>query len=261
MLSDFLQGFTASTAETVIFIVIVLAFIGGLTWFAVASRWRDERRQLAAAERRFDQLVESLNLSRSDRATLEALSDHLRHASDKYLLLQNHTVFDGCVESAVAVGTVSEGEAAALRVRLGFSGEPAGTEPESSTEIPVGSGLAILDIHDRAIPGRLAEHTPSSFSVDTDPDAPRLTTGSLVEVVYQNGSGIYRFESGVLANPPGKMELSHSERLERVQRREYYRGSVRLPVYVKLARVPERPERTQLIDVGGGGASFRAPDP
>ncbi|HKJ85424.1 MAG TPA: PilZ domain-containing protein, partial [Spirochaetia bacterium] len=95
----------------------------------------------------------------------------------------------------------------------------------------------------------------------TADDAPRLTTGSLVEVVYQNGSGIYRFESGVLANPPGEMELSHSERLERVQRREYYRGRVRLPVYVKLAREPERPERTQLIDVGGGGASFRAPDP
>ena len=261
MIVEFLEGFSPSSVEIVLFVLLVIAFFGGLVWFAAVSRRREERRQIAAAERRYEQLVDSMGLSPSGRATVERLTGYLRDRREKHLLLQNHTVYDRCVDRAVRDGAVSGGEAAALRVRLGFSGEPSGAEPDSSTEIPPGSGLAIVDAHDRTIPARLLEHTPSSFLVETDEEAPRLTSGNLVEVVYQNGSGVYRFESGVLANPPGRMELSHAEELERVQRRRYYRGSVRLPVYVRLAGDPDRPTQTRLVDIGGGGASFLAPDP
>lgn len=260
MLIEFMEGFAPSPLEIAVFVALLVAFVGGLIWFAVASRRREDRRQRAVFQHRYEDLVESMNLSQSDRGLIEELSRYLRRPYAKYLLLQNHTVFDRCVESALSEGVVFEGDVAALRVRLGYAGKTSGTEPESSTEIPPGSGLVLLDAHDRSIPVRLVEHTPSSFRVRTDEDAPRLTSGSLVEVVYQNGSGIYRFESAVLANPPGEMHLLHTEQLERVQRRAYYRGEVRLPAYVKLARETRRPTKTQLVDIGGGGASFYAPD-
>ena len=260
MVFDFLQGFAPSPAEIVIFSVIVVVGIALLVWYASFSRRRERRRQRAAAERRYEQLVEEHALNNVDQGVLERMAGYLKRPEQKPLLLQNHTVFNDCAERALTDDVVGSGEVSALRVRLGFAGTPAGAEPESSSEIPVGSGVMVIDNHDRMIAGKVVSPTPAAFRVETDRDAPRVTTGTLVEVVYQNGTGIYQFGTAVLANPAGQMELSHAEQLRKVQRRNYYRGEVRLPVFVKLASEDEKPTQTQLIDVGGGGASFFVPD-
>jgi hypothetical protein len=257
---EFLQGFTPSTAEIIAFVAALVLLVGGLIWYASRSRRRERKRRLAAAERRYEEQLESLGLTRSDEGVLEQLTPYLRKREQKPLLLQNHTVFNDVAERAMAVGAAPEGEVAALRVRLGFAGKPAGAEPESSSEIPPGSGVMVIDNHDRLIQGRVREPTASAFSIETDEDAPRVTSGTLVEVVYQTGTGIFKFDSAVLSNPPGEMTLSHAEQLRKVQRRRYFRGEVRLPVYVKLASADEQPTQTELIDIGGGGASFFAPD-
>ncbi len=260
MISDLIRGFTPSPAEITIFVVLVLGFVGVLVAYSTATYRRGRRRRIAMSERRYRRRLEELAVTRSDEECLEILFRYRGDPERKYLLVQNHTVFNDCAERALADGAIGEGQVSALRVRLGFSGQPAGAEPDSSAEIPQGSGVIIADSHDRMIRGRVMDPTPSSFRVSTDDEAPRLTSGSLVEVIYQNGSGVYRFESSVLANPVGEMDLSHAERIERVQRRRYYRGKVRLPVYVKPAGEQERPELTRFIDIGGGGASFYAPD-
>ena len=259
VVSELIRGFTPSSTEITIFVVVVVAFVAVLIAYSTATRRRERRRRIVMSERRYRGQLEELGLSKSDEECLETLY-RFWQPERKYLLLQNHTVFNDCAERAMADGAIGEGQVSALRVRLGFSGQPVGAELESSAEIPAGSGVVLADSHDRMIRARVMEPTPSSFRVSTDEDAPRLTTGSLVEVIYQNGTGVYRFDASVLANPPGEMELSHAERVERVQRRRYYRGKVRLPVYVKLAAEQERPEPTWFIDIGGGGASFFAPD-
>ncbi|MFP4115067.1 MAG: PilZ domain-containing protein [Spirochaetota bacterium] len=260
MIIDFLSGFSASPVEIVAFVLVIAVLISFLIWYASRTRRRERRRRVAIANRRYEEMRGELALSNTDAEALERLSHYLRKPEQKPLLLQNHTVFNDCAERALADDTAGSGEVAALRVRLGFGGSPAGAQPESSTEIPAGSGVIVIDNHDRMISGRVREPTPSAFRIDTDRDAPRVTTGTFVEVVHQNGSGIYQFGSAVLSNPPGEMTLSHAEGLRRVQRRRYYRGNVRLPVYVKLASESERPAQTELIDIGGGGASFFAPD-
>ena len=260
MISELIRGFTPSPTEITIFVVILVVFAGLLIAYSSATRRRERRRRIAISERLYRRRLEELGLSRSDEECLETLYRFWKQPERGYLPLQNHTVFNDCAGRAMAEGAIGEGQVSALRVRLGFSGQPAGAEPESSGEIPVGSGVVLADSHDRMIRATVMDPTPSSFRVSTDEDAPRLTSGSLVEVVYQNGTGVYRFESSVLANPPGEMHLSHAEGIERVQRRRYYRGKLRLPVYVKPAGEQERPEPTRFVDIGGGGASFYAPD-
>ncbi|MFW5743686.1 MAG: flagellar brake protein [Spirochaetota bacterium] len=260
MVFEFVQGFAPSPVEIAGFALVVAALVALLVWFAVRSQRREERRQRDAARRRSEELIEERALTQSDRGLLERLAAYLDQPEHVYLVLQNHTVFNDCAERALADDAVTEGDVSGLRVRLGFGGEPSGAEPESSSEIPTGSGVVIVDNHDRTIRGRVLEPSASAFRVETDKEAPRLTSGSLIEVIHQDGSGVYRFESAVLSSEPGTLQLSHAENLERLQRRRYYRGEVRLPAYVRLAKSDERPERTELIDVGGGGASFYAPD-
>lgn len=260
MLFDFLQGFYPSTAEIVIFALLVAAFIGVLVWLNARTRRRARARQEAAAEERFGSLLRERSLTPSDKDVVDRLRGYLRDATRAYLLLQNHTVFNDCAERALADRAVSEGEISALRVRLGFAGAPAGAFPESSSEIPGDSGVMIVDNHNRTIPARVLEPSPSSFRVETDEEAPRLTIGMLVEVVYQNGNGIFRFETAVTNTAGRELDLAHAEHLERVQRRRYYRGEVRLPVYVRLADTNGQPEPTELIDISAGGASFFVPD-
>ncbi|MFW5688212.1 MAG: flagellar brake protein [Spirochaetota bacterium] len=257
---EFLQGFRPSTIEIVAFVVLVALFAGALVWAGSRSARRERARRRAVAERRFSELLEQMALSRSDEGVIEQLANYLRDPDRKYLLLQNHTVFNDCADRAMADHAAAEGEVAALRVRLGFGGTPAGREPESSTEIPEDAGVMLVDTHNRTVPARVESPSPSAFRVRTDPDAPEVGAGSLIEVVYQNGSGIYRFESAVTNRAGRTLELSHAEHLERLQRRQYYRGEVRLPVYVRLAHESGRPERTELIDISAGGASFFAPD-
>jgi len=260
MVFEFVQGFAPSPVEIVAFVLVVAALVALLVWFATRSRRREEKRQRVAARRRSEDAIEERALTQSDRGIIERLGEYLEHPERAYLIVENHTVFNDCAERALADGAVTEGDISGLRVRLGLAGEPSGAEPESSSEIPPGSGVVIVDNHERTIRGRVLEPSASAFRVETEREAPRLTSGSLVEVVHQNGSGIYRFESAVLSSEPGTLQLSHAENLERVQRRRYYRGEVRLPAYVRLAQSAERPARTELIDIGGGGASFYAPD-
>lgn len=260
MLYDFLAGFNPSAIEITIFVVLLVAFIAGLVWYAAVTRRRRRRRRIAASRRRYDELLSELGLSRSDHGTLDLLRDELEDEDQQHLMLTNHTVFNGCAERALEAGTVGAGEVSALRVRLGFGGEPAGREPESSAEIRPGSGVLVIDRHDHAHSGQTGEPAPDRFRVRLEPDEEAPPTQSVVDVVYQNGSGIYRFQSVVLTRDGNEIGLEHAEGLERVQRRRYYRAEMRLPVYVRPGGSHEEPQRTELVDIGGGGASFYAPD-
>ena len=155
MLADFFQGFLPSLAEIIVFGIVIVAFVIFLVWYAIASRRRERRRQRADAQQRYAELARELGLSRSDEGVIDRLARYLRDPDKKYILLQNHSAFNDCTDRALADGVASEGEVAALRVRLGFSGVPAGNEPESSSEIPPDAGVLILDKNDRLIRGKV----------------------------------------------------------------------------------------------------------
>ncbi len=259
-IAEFLQGFMPSRAEIIAFVVVIPTFVGALIAYTAVLRRRERRRLRTIAERRYRELAGAMPLTRSDMAVLEILSRYQKRPDGKALLLQNHSVFNACAERAISDGAVREGAVSALRVRCEIAGRPAGARPDSSAEIPVGSGVFIVDGGDRAIHGRVLEPSSSAFRVETDGSSPQIASGTLVMVVYQSSSGIYEFHAAVLRNLRGEIELSHSEHVRHVQRRRYYRDKVLLPVHVKLASAPEHLQRSRFTDIGGGGASFLAPD-
>jgi c-di-GMP-binding flagellar brake protein YcgR len=55
----------------------------------------------------------------------------------------------------------------------------------------------------------------------------------------------------------GEITVAHSRTVSRVQRRSYYRRKLAKPVYVRAAGSREKPLRSALLDLSGGGASLR----
>ena len=82
--------------------------------------------------------------------------------------------------------------------------------------------------------------------------------GSPVRVIFQNRAGLFSFDTVVRSAAGGVLRLDQVERLRRTQRRKYYRRRVRLGVQV-LLREGQPPLASQLLDLGGDGASLVNP--
>lgn len=259
MLREFLQGFVASTTEMIVFGVVVAAFIAALVLYTVVRNRRNARRRHDRAEARYRELVQEQRLRPSDEDAVETLSTYLRRPERPYLVLQNQGVFDECAARALDDETLTEGHIAGLRVRLGFAGRRSGTVPQSSTELPEGAGLILKARQRDPISVKVRGHEPSALIVLMDDEETPLTAGRLVEVLYQDASGVYVFSTTVLSREGTELRLAHSENLSRIQRRDYVRRQMKLPVYVRQADSGRKPVLSRFLDLSGGGARVRNP--
>lgn len=259
MFLELSEGFRTSPAEIVLVAAIVLLFILVPTVYGIRRSRQERRRKLRRASERYEELVEQKVLSPSEQGAVEVLSDYLQDPERKYLVLQNQALFNQTAALARDDEALSEGQISALRVRLGFAGEYVGAHPASSTELPPGSGVLLLEDQKHPVHGRVLEPSPSAFRVRLDENERHFVIGNPVEVVYQNSSGVFQFDSAVLNRAGRELELEHSEHVESAQRREYYRRQIRLPVFVRSAEKEHRPVRSEFLDIGGGGASMVNP--
>ncbi|MFP4302797.1 MAG: flagellar brake protein [Spirochaetaceae bacterium] len=253
------EGFRTSPFEITLVILLLLAFIMVPTIYGIRRRREQRRRRMRRAWQRYEELVDQHGLSPSEQGAVQLLSNYLEDPGRKYLVLQNQAVFNQTAALARDEEALSEGQISALRVRLGFAGSTIGAHPQSSAEIPEGSGVLVLEERQHPVHGRVLEPTTSSFRVRLDENEREFVAGNPVKVVYQNSSGVFQFDSGVLNRIGSELELEHSERVETAQRREYYRRHIRLPVYVRAAEEAHRPVRSEFLDIGGGGASMVNP--
>lgn len=259
MFLELSEGFRTSPVEVILAAVVVLAFILVPTIYAVRRSREQRRRRVQRAAERYESLVEEHGLSPSAQGAVEVLSDYLDDPGRKYLVLQNQAVFNQTAALARDDQALSEGQISALRVRLGFAGSSIGAHPQSSAEIPEGSGVLVLEDREHPVHGRVLKPTTSAFRVKLDENEREFVVGNPVEVVYQNSAGVFQFDSGVLNRAGHELELEHSEHVETAQRREHYRRHLRFPVYVRAAEEEHRPVRSEFLDIGGGGASMVNP--
>lgn len=259
MFLELSEGFRTSPVEIALVVLVLLAFILVPTIYGVRRRREQRRRQIRRASEWYEALVNQHGLSPLEQGAVELLSNYLEEPGRKYLVLQNQAVFNQTAALAQEEEALSEGTISALRVRLGFAGSFTGAHPQSSAEIPEGSGVLVLEDREHPVHGRVLKPTTSAFRVRLDENERKFVIGNPVEVVYQNSSGVFRFDSGILHRIGSELELQHSERVEIVQRREYYRRNIRLPVYVRAAEEDHRPVRSEFVDIGGGGASMANP--
>ncbi len=258
---DFYIGFAASPGEVALVILLIVAFIGALVaTFVIRSR-RETAVRRRSAEEAYQEHLQAFSLTPSDLAAIEQMALHLDAPERKYLLLVSQGIYNSCAERALEAGELSEQQVAALRVKLGFAGKQTTKPPASTTEIPVGAAVLLRKKEEPPLQARVLAQEPDSFLVEHDEEAEIFTYGTALTVLYQTNAGIYAFESVVEGREGSVLYLAHDEEPSRMQRREYFRQNVDLPVYVRPTGSNRKPIATRFIDVGGGGASLRNPSP
>ncbi len=268
MVSEFLSGFRASPTEIVLVGVLLLVLIAGLVIYSAVRKRRDRRRIERSAEETFGVLVRQHKLSEEEEQLLRDIDVHLARPEKKYMQLKNHAVCEIAARRPLGSGDAPQIAVSALRVRLGYSGMHAGKAPNSSVEIPEDAAVVLAlpggSEENRTIRGRVSRHIPSAFTVRLDPGESTPETGTRVVVIYFNSTGVYQFASEVTEVSNGQLFLAHSEDLSRMQRRQFHRREMHLPVFVKGSPPRENGEspaatRAELVEVGGGGARVYSP--
>lgn len=260
MREGLLSAFTLNSWELVVILLVLIPLIAVIVYFTIRSNREQLKRQEEDAHARYRELVERFHLNHGEEELIGSLAFHLPDATRKYLLLQNQRLFHQAVSVALEEGEVQEEVISSLRFKLGFSGPPKSSRPYSSAEIPEGSGVLVqMDIRPPEH-GTVLEPEPSAFRLKLTNPRVRYNSGSELEIVYQNSSGIFRFTTMVVAHDENALHVKHSEDISQFQRRKYYRKSMQVPVFIKAAYREERPVSSQFIEIGGDGATLVNPD-
>jgi hypothetical protein len=281
-LDSIARGFVSSPLQYALFGGIILLLVAGLFVAYRVQRGRARRQEGRLERERFERLAAKLGLGGSELEALDLLAGG--RLDRKLRLLTSPAAFNRAA-ARLADGRLPESSLAELRLKLGFQASNPERAPSASSELPEGLPVLLLwsaagarrRLAARVVaqepealvlalspgqspPGRAAQNPPGR----SPPEAAGPPPGSPVTVVFQNRAGVFSFRTrlhttgGLHSAEGGVLRLDQVERLERTQRRQYYRRRLRLPVQVQ-AREGEPPLASQLLDLGGEGASLANP--
>jgi hypothetical protein len=270
-LDSIARGFITSPLEYALFGAIILLLVVGLVVAYRVQRGRARQQEKRLALERYERLAGKLRLSAAEQETLDRLAGG--QVVRKLRLLASPAAFNRAASRLAAPDAAAESSLAELRLKLGFQARNPERAPSASSELP--EGLPVLLTWSAAAGGlrpgglrpagarrRLAAEVgaqeaealvlvPREGVSGPPPSSP-------VTVVFQNRAGLFSFNTSVRSAAGGVLRLDQVERLQRIQRRKYYRRRLRLPVQVQ-AREGEPPLASQLLDLGGQGASLVNP--
>lgn len=258
------RGFQRSPLEIVAMIAAVVVFIVLLIVAYQIQRRRARKRRLTIARTRYARLAAQKGLTPSEQGLVDRLARYLRDPDKKYLLLVGQPTFNYCASRLRGADPSVDAGLSELRLKLGFTISGPEQVPASSAELPDGQAVLLVTAPGRSgrrLQGRVAGRRPSSLSVQLAGSAAPPDRGRTVRVYFQNRSGLFSFDSEVQQydERTASLDLSHSESIQRIQRRRYYRRRVAFAVSVRRAGTDAEPLPSQLLDISGDGAGLRNP--
>lgn len=261
-------GFSTSIVEIVIFFIILVLSVALWVGTSLRRHKLEAQKREEWAQERFDRLVASRGLGATHRELLERMAGTMRNPRDKYQLLEDQRVFNQAARTVLHEHPedipehelVSQPQIASLRMHLGFTGSPTGKTPRATAELPEGAEILLAQKRTKPVPATVLGHQASSFRVKVKTENHRLSAGHPVQIIYRNEAGIFRFDSTVFSHQGEMVELNHSERGHRVQRRDHYRRAITLPVTITPLNDPEQTIASEFIELGGNGATLKNPD-
>jgi hypothetical protein len=270
-LDSIARGFVTSPLQYVLFGAIILLVVVGLLVAYRVQRGRARRQEGRLELERFERLAGKLGLGGPEREALDRLAGG--QLARKLRLLTSPAAFNLAVArlEAAAPGAPAESSLAELRLKLGFQARNPERAPSASSELPEGLPVLLLWSFAGAryrLAAEVGAQEAEALVLACPPDAAMPAPGSPVTVVFQNRAGVFSLRTRVRAAAAasgglrpaagGVLRLDQVEKLQRTQRRRYYRRRLRLPVQVQL-REGEPPLASQLLDLGGDGASLVNP--
>jgi c-di-GMP-binding flagellar brake protein YcgR len=255
-----MQGLVRDPLEVAAFILLFLGIIAAVILVYRRQLRKDIKRRLDHAQRLYEQRIGERGLGHNDMLILEAMADLLHDPSRKHLLVENQATFNTYASELVDEDRFTEPEIAALRLKLGFKARDPQQVFHSTAELYTDMPVLVAQKDGKVSRGRILAVTPQSVSIALGKANPIGTRGMPVQVYFQTPSGRFGFKTSVRRAGRRIIEVSHSEHISRLQRREFFRTRIMLHAVVRGLNGEQEAADTILIDLGGGGASIENPD-
>jgi len=256
LFEEIAKGFVHSPLEISIFIVLVLAIFSTFIFIYRYQVKKNREEKAKKALEIFEQICRVKAFNHTELLALEQLAKYLKLPYEKNLLLEDQSVFNACVKKLQKEMQIPLSVLSALRLKLGFKRENPDEIPHSTAELSKEISVLVVVSGRNQFSGRIVQLDPDSVKIKMEKPVPAPDPGTAVQVYFQKSSGIFSFSARTQKSENGFLWVSHSENIHRLQRREFYRKKLKLPVYIKPTGSSERPLRTTIIDLGGGGASI-----
>jgi c-di-GMP-binding flagellar brake protein YcgR len=255
-----MQGLVRNPLAVAAFLLLFLGIIAAVIIVYRRQLRRDIERKLGHAQRRFEQRIGERGLDHTDVLILEAMADLLHDPSRKHQLVENQATFNTYASELVDEGRFAEPEIAALRLKLGFKPRDPRQVFHSTAELYTDLPVLVAQKDGKASRGRILAVTPQNVSIVLGNGNLIRDRGIPVQVYFQTPSGRFGFNTRVRRAGRRIIEVSHSEHIRRLQRREFYRTRIMLQATVRGLDGEQEAADTTLIDLGGGGASIENPE-
>jgi hypothetical protein len=262
-LDSIARGFVATPLKYALFAAMILVIAAILLVAYFLERRKALRLETGLVRRRYEQLVGKLGLSEAELQVVELLAGGRGGLEARIRILTSASAFDHAAALREQRGDLGDPEEALadLRLKLGFQARNPERIPAASSELP--EGLAVLLTWSapdgpQRLPARIRALEPAALVLAARVDARLPPAGAPAAIQFQNRAGLFSFATRVLSAGAGLLRAAHSEQLRRTQRRKYYRRRLRLPVTVRSMN-GQAPLASQLLDLGGEGASLQNP--
>ncbi|MEJ2663212.1 MAG: PilZ domain-containing protein [Spirochaetia bacterium] len=256
------SGFRKSPLEYILFTILIGLLLFAVLFF-ILSQIRAGRRVRKRTRERFRAILHKRGITPAQEKLIQRLTRYFPR-DKKYLtdMLTHAHTFTTCVNRMSAREGVDDAEIAKLRIQLGFSGGEVTRgrgkphQLHSTAEFPKGSLVKVNLPKQGTEKGRIDEVDELGLGITTRAAA---SPGSAVTLEVDSRSGYYLVRSQVIESGNNRIKVAHSEHLERVQNRNFYRKQTRLPITLKLPGNTGKIFHSYTLDLGGGGARVRDP--
>jgi hypothetical protein len=260
-LSEILEGFV-NDPSTVFFVLLgLLALVGGaLAVYVVQNRRMRRALELQSARAR-ERAMARLRPAPRERAIIARLVRLVSDPSTRgHLVLTNQNTFNLCASRLVAARGATDEEIAALRVRLGFVRSASEKAVHSTAILPRGLRLFVVQRETKRFYATVSETGSEAIVAHIeDPNVVAPGPGTELRCYFNVRNGTFHFTTVVQSVDGRVVRLAHSEKIERTQRRKYYRTHTSMPARVGVAGSSDALAATVMLDLSGGGASLENP--
>jgi len=263
VVSEVLRGFMSEPLEIALVAAVLVAIIGLSLGVHICTNARRMRARLERSKRQYAARMRRLSLGPAEMELLETLNGFLLEGhTRKHLLLTSASVFDFCASRALKTTEIEEGALAALRLKLGFKPTDGERRIRSTTLLPGGIYLLVVQRETKKFYTKIVGSDPDGLLLHIEDRAIVAPgVGTDVRCYFKSKSGTFHFDSRVLVLENARtIRLAHSEMVQRMQRRKYYRTATDLDGLIRLAGSEEEPAPTRIVDLSGGGAALTNPE-
>jgi hypothetical protein len=228
------------------------------TYFYQKKKGREKR--IEASQKLFESTIQKGSFSDEEKKILENLSQSVSGGKEKkHLLVKNPYVFSEISRKKIEEGEVSAESIEAIKKKLSECCFEKAKAIKTTDDLPPGLHLYIMQDKKVGFHGELDKKEPGKLTIKLYEREGVFRKGSKIHIYFKTKSATLYFSPEVLSFEPQVLKVSHPEKIQKVQRRKFYRKNISRPVSIR--RVGERSTcETRTLDLGGGGMSIANPE-